>query len=287
MKRWLIVAVAALPALVGGLSSSAESATDESAWTIPSNKEDFHVFLLMGQSNMAGGIKGEHLTEEDKTPVPYVIYIPTLAEKRFTWRPAAHPLHTRRNRPKSFGLGLPFAKQYLASNPGVTVGLIPVAFGGHCIEKLNKGTKVYSNAVSKAAFASQQGVIKGILWHQGESDASTRNPDRPANYEKRLHQLIADCRAELGAPTLPFIVGDLAPLYGVGEDPNPDPARVAAIDTIRTVLKTLPDKVERTAWVSSEGLTCCDAPKHTHFDKASYIELGQRYAESYRGLTVQ
>jgi hypothetical protein len=38
------------------------------------------------------------------------------------------------------------------------------------------------------------------------------------------------------------------------------------------------------ALVETTGLTYSDAPKCTHFDKGSYITLGQRYAEAYEGM---
>jgi len=50
---------------------------DASDWAIPANKEDFHVFLLMGQSNMAG--YGE-LQPGDEKPVPSVLRIPTKGD---------------------------------------------------------------------------------------------------------------------------------------------------------------------------------------------------------------
>jgi len=71
-------------------------------------------------------------------------------------------------------------------------------------------------------------------------------------------------------------------LFGIGADnPNPDPERVAKINKVRNALKSVPDKVKNTACVSTTGLTYVDAPKCTHFDRESYIILGQRYCEAY------
>ena len=271
--RWIVIGV---------VSASLKAAADN--WQIPAKKADFHVFLLMGQSNMAGGDKEEHLLPEDKQPVPHIVYIPTLSTKNFAWKPAAHPLHVRPNRPKSFGLGLPFAQQYLKDHPGVTVGLIPVAFGGHCIDKLNIGTPVYEDAMKKAAFAAERGTIKGILWHQGESD--TVGEERPNSYAEKLYKLIADVRTDLQIKDLPFIVGDLAELYGIGETRDrATPEKVAQIEKVRDVLKSLPEKVANTGFVDTRWLTYSDSPKCTHFDRASYIILGKRYADIYEKLT--
>lgn len=243
-------------------------------WEIPAEKENFHVFLLMGQSNMAGGIKGDHLTEEDTTPVPHIVYIPTLA-KRFNWKPAAHPLHVRHNRPKSFGPGLPFAKEYLKNHPGVTVGLIPVAKGGARIDILKKGSNIYEDAMKKARFAAEKGTIKGVLWHQGESDC---RDERRKSYEGKLHKLIADVRTDLQIEDLSFIVGNLPEFRFIGKQPE----AIKGIKEIMAILRRIPEKVKNTGFVETTGLTACDAPKYSHFDRKSYIILGKRYCEAYK-----
>jgi len=109
--------------------AAAQEASNEDAWKVPAAKEQFHVFILMGQSNMSGYGK---LLPEDRKPVPRVVKLPTKGKQ--TWQPAAHPLHNRLKSDR-FGLGLPFASSYLKENPGVTVGLIPVAWGGAGIDQ--------------------------------------------------------------------------------------------------------------------------------------------------------
>jgi hypothetical protein len=248
-------------------------------WKIPVDKENIHIFLLMGQSNMAGGIHGRELTDEDKTPVPGI-----LIRRGKGWIPAAHPIHLG-GKKNGFGLGLPFAKQYKEHHPGVTVGLVPCASGGKRIDLLKKGSNLYRAAMGKSQLALEMGTIKGVLWHQGESDTVTH--ERADSYEATLHQLIADVRADLGILDLPFIVGDLGQLYGIGENTNPDPDKVARVAKVRAVLRDVPKKVELTAIVETTGLTYSDAPKCTHFDKESYIRLGQRYAEAYERVRSQ
>jgi hypothetical protein len=249
------------------------------AWKLPAKKENFQVFLLMGQSNMSGFAP---MLREDRRPVPRVVYLPTTQQKKkeektreLIWKPAAHPLHNR-HKTDRFGLGLPFAKEYLKDKPGVVVGLIPVAWGGAPIDFLKKGTPVYADASKKARFARKQGVIKGVLWHQGESD--TVNAARADSYEKKLHTLIADLRKDLGDKRLPFIVGNLAEFYGTGKD-HSKPERIRLINQIRQALRDLPRKVPGTGFVESTG--CSSADKHmVHFDRKSYIILGKRYAAS-------
>lgn len=263
-------------------SSQAEAdstnAADD-AWQLPAEKENIHIFLLMGQSNMAGGMKKEHLLPEDKKPVPHVIYIPTSA-KRFSWKPAAHPLHVHHNRPRSFGLGLPFPKEYLKNHPGVTVGLIPVAKGGARIDILKKGSNIYEDAMNKSKFAAETGTIKGVLWHQGESDC---REERRQTYEGKLHQLIADIRRDLQIEDLPFIVGNLPEFRVIGKEPE----TIVGIKKIMGILRRVPEQVKNTGFVETTGLTACDAPKYSHFDRESYVTLGQRYAEAYEQVANQ
>jgi len=239
-------------------------------WQIPADKEKFHVFLLYGQSNMAGGIKPwqpGHLLPEDKIPVPHLLQVKSGRPLSVTggWFPAAHPLHVRPGRPNSFGLGIPFAIEYMKRNPGITVGLLPCAYGGKRMDLLKEDSGLYRAAIGRCKFAQETGTIKGILWHQGESDAF--NEQRAATYEEKLHQLVAAFRKELGLPDLPFIAGEITLKY-----PKTNPVQVAN--------RTLPEKVKNTGWVTIEGLTFVDGNKKVHFDRESYIKLGHRYCNT-------
>lgn len=266
-----LLSVTALPAA----EQQKRDSLKKDAWTIPAGKNDFHVFILMGQSNMSGFGR---ILPEDKKPVPHVVKLPTKGGIR--WEPAAHPLHNRL-RSDRFGLGLPFAKEYLKDKPGVVVGLIPVAWGGAPIDMLKKSTPTYSDVIKKARFAKTRGVIKGVLWHQGESDTVSRT--RTDSYEKKLHQLIADLRKDVGDGHLPFIVGNLAEFYGTGPG-HSAPDRVKRIDRVRLILRTLPKKVANTGFV--ESTNCASPDRHkVHFDRNSYVILGKRYAKVYKQMT--
>ena len=245
-------------------------------WQIPAKKEDFHVFVLYGQSNMAGGIKerfGGKLRPEDTSPTPHILQVRAHARLfgQRGWFPAVHPLHIIPGRPESFGLGLPFAKEYLKRNPGVTVGLLPCAYGGKRMDLLKEGSGLYNAAIAKCRFAQQTGTIKGILWHQGESDAF--NEERCKAYEGHLHQMIAAFRRDIGDPDLPFISGEIS----VKNYSKDNPVQVAN--------RTLPQKVRRTGWVRTDDLTFCDGPnKNVHFDRESCIKMGHRYCDELMGI---
>ena len=264
-----------LPLFLVCLSAMIPALADD--WTIPAKSENFHVFLLMGQSNMEGaGL----MVPGDEKPVPGIVLVPTVPPNGLAWQPAAHPLHNRSKTSKQVGLGLSFAVEYRKTHPGVTVGLIPVGWSGQPIDRLNKGTPVYADAIKKAEWAMSQGVVKGVLWHQGESDTVT--PDLSDSYAKKLDKLVSDIRSDLALPNLPFVAGQLADFYGTSSDHNA-PDRVVRIATVQKALRELPDRVPHTAWVPTKGLKSLDWHM-VHFDRESYIELGKRYARALNTL---
>jgi hypothetical protein len=230
-------------------------------------KESFHLFLLAGQSNMAGrGI----VAEEDREANPRVL----MLGRDGKWVPAVDPMHW--DKPAAgVGLGRTFGLEMAKAIPGVTIGLIPCAVGGSPIESWMPGafdeptkTHPWDDAMSRALPALEVGTLKGILWHQGESDS---NEARAPLYEARLHDLIARFRKDLDAPLVPFLAGQLGRFAEV-----PWNAHREQVDQVH---RSLPDRVEATAFVSSEGLV--HKGDKVHFDAESYRELGRRYAAVY------
>jgi hypothetical protein len=127
------------------------------------------------------------------------------------------------------------------------------------------------------------GTLKGVLWHQGESD--TVEQTRTDAYEERLHRLIEDTRKDLGKLRLPFIVGNLAEFYGTGKD-HKAPDRVARISRIKEILRSLPKKIPHTGFVESTGCNPAARAK-VHFDRRSCILLGHRYAKVYADMMIK
>jgi hypothetical protein len=280
MKR-LAPTIIAVCGMIAASGLAAEDKPDSDSWTIPSDKKNFHVFLLMGQSNMSGGTG---LVPADTQPVPNVLKMLYAKQgKEPKWVPGAHPLHPRRpNKKRRHGPGISFAQTYVADKPGVVVGLVPMAWGGRSIDQLNKGSGIYKDAIRHVKAATQAGILKGVLWHQGESD--TVDQVKTDAYEEKLHRLIDDVRDDLGDAELPFIVGDLAEFYGTGKDHNA-PDRVARISKVRGVLRSLPEKVRRTGFVESTGCSPAAGAK-VHFERKSYVLLGKRYAKAYAEMVA-
>jgi hypothetical protein len=234
-------------------------------------KENFHLFLLVGQSNMAG--RGE-VTPDDQYPDPRVL----MLSREGRWVPAVDPMHFDKPAVVGVGLGRTFGLEIAKATPGVTIGLIPCAVGGSPIETWEPGafdeaTKTHprDDAMARARLALPAGTLKGILWHQGESDST---PERAGLYAQRLHALIARFRTELTAPTVPFIAGQM----GIFPE-SPWSAEKKIVDRVH---QDLPAQVKGTAFVSAGGLT--HKGDKVHFDAASYRELGKRYAAAFLAM---
>jgi hypothetical protein len=226
----------------------------------PPPKPRFHVYLLMGQSNMAG--RGR-MTEADRRPVERV----WMLDKENRWVPAAHPLHFDKPKIAGVGVGIAFAKRMNAEDPAIQIGLVPCAVGGTPLSRWSEGGDLYQNAVARAKVAMQRGTLKGVLWHQGESDTGT--PENANTYGERLARMIGDLRAELGSPKLPFVAGRLGEFY-VRAKKRP------GVVTVDAALAALPKRVERTGCASAEGLD--HKGDVVHFDADALREFGRRYA---------
>jgi hypothetical protein len=250
------------------LSAAAPPSAASSA--VPKN---LHLFLLAGQSNMAG--RGE-IEAGDRLPIEHVFALDARGE----WVPAVDPVHW--DKPSAgVGLARSFAVEYLKHHPGASVGFIPAACGGSPISswapgEYFDGTKShpYDDAMARARRAVASGTLKGILWHQGESD---RSPELAARYERALTALIERFRHDLRAPKLPFVIGQLGQFAGAG------PWDAAGLEVDRAQ-RSVAAKVPYSAFVSSDGLT--SNPDHLHFDAASLREFGKRYAVAFGGIQV-
>ena len=221
-------------------------------WAAPDD-ERFDVFLLIGQSNMAGRAP---IAAEETAPIKGAF----LLNAEDAWEQAAVPLNRYSTIRKGLGMqklnpGYTFCRVMLEKNPGVSIGMVVNAKGGTRIEQWAKGTKFYKEAIRRTEAARKQGVLKGILWHQGES-----NQGNPEAYLKQLVTLVEDLRTDLGMPDLPFIAGQVNQLPSINEE-----------------IARLPGQLPDTGYVSSEGLKAMD---RWHFDAKSMKLLGERYAEA-------
>jgi hypothetical protein len=258
MIRFSLFALAAL--------STFALAADPPSVPQPPADAEMQLFLLIGQSNMAGRGKIE---PEDLVPHPRVWKL----TKEDTWAPGVDPLHYDHPNIAGVGLGTSFGKAVADARPAAHIGLIPCAVGGTSIDKWKKGDKLYDEALRRAKLAMKRGKLAGILWHQGESDSGT--PEKRAAYPAKLERLIADLRADLESPDAPFVLGQLCPSRE---------AKAPGNNEMNALLLEFPKSHPNTACAESNGLT--DKGDLTHFDAKSLREFGKRYAQAYLKLAA-
>lgn len=234
-------------------------------------KKNFQLFLLAGQSNMAGRGK---LDEQARQVDPYILAL----NKKQEWQVAMDPLHW--DKPAAgTGIGKPFAKIILEKNPGITIGLIPTACGGSPIATWQPGkhwaqtkSHPWDDSIAAAKLAMKSGTLKAILWHQGESDASAESAPL---YEKALEDLITRFRAELGTPDLPFIIGQLGRF--------PEKPWTPEREAIDAAQQAVAKKMKNVRFVPIAN------PKsigdHLHFDTPTLRAFANGYADAYLGIS--
>nr|MBI1231116.1 sialate O-acetylesterase [Cytophagales bacterium] len=216
------------------------------------------IFLVIGQSNMAGRAE---ITTDLTDPIPGVYLFAGLEDS--LWVPAKNPLNlysTIRKDKEMQRLGptYRFAQVIRKDDPSREIGLVVNAKGGTALAEWMPGTHFYKEALSRVKAAAKQGKIRGVIWHQGESDLG-----KLETYLPDLLLLIQKLRTDLGMPELPFIAGHIA------ED---QPERKAFNDLI----DQLPDMLPFTAVVHGKATKTFD---RVHFDTESQLLMGQRYGE--------
>ena len=226
----------------------------------------FHLYLLIGQSNMAGrGVVDEESSQTNAKVLTFT--------KAREWAPAADPIHF--DKPSAgVGPGVAFGKHMAALDTSVRIGLIPCAVGGTSIKAWVPGaedkatrTHPYSDMVERVVEARKAGVIKGIIWHQGESDRNSAT-----GYAKLLSELVGRLRSEFGEE-LPFVSGELSSFNPKDDEPT---------QRLNAELHSLERSLKRYACISSEGLG--HKGDKLHYDAAAARVLGKRYAEKLAEL---
>lgn len=249
-----------------------------------SQDKNFYIFLSFGQSNMEGNAKFEPqdtVNVDSRFRVLEAVDCPNLGRSKGNWYTAIPPLCR-------CGTGLTpvdyFGRTMIANLPeNVRVGVINVAIGGCKIELFDKDNyesyvattpnwlknmvkeydgNPYGRLVEMAKLAQKDGVIKGILLHQGESNTNDTLWTKKVKvvYDNLLKDL------HLKAKKVPLIAGETV---------NADQGGICA--SMNKIIATLPQTIKNAHVVSSSG--CTDAADNLHFDAAGYRELGKRYAD--------
>lgn len=206
---------------------------------------------------------------------------PDLNRTKGKWYTAVPPLSRCRTglTPADY-----FGRTMVANLPAdVRVGVINVAVGGCKIELFDKDNyqsyvataptwmtgminqydgNPYGRLVELAKIAQKDGVIKGILLHQGESNSN--DTLWPGKVKIVYDNLLKDLN--LKAEKVPLLAGETV---------NADQGGICA--GMNKIIARLPQTISNAHVISSAG--CTDAPDNLHFDAAGYRELGRRYAE--------
>ena len=249
---------------------------------------NFYVFLCFGQSNMESGgrMAGMDRSVDKRFQVMADFDSDTREWKRGNWYDAVPPVSARGN-----GICMIdyFGRTMVANlPPNVRVGVIKCSVPGAKIELFEKDTftnyvktapawminfikdydgNPYQYLVDQARRAQKDGVIKGILLHQGESNAGDR--EWPNKVKGIYGNLIKDLN--LKPEDVPLLAGETV---------NADQKGVCA--GFNKILAELPKTLPNSYLVSSAGCTC--NPDHLHFNAAGSRELGDRYGEKMLAL---
>lgn len=244
----------------------------------------FYVFICFGQSNMEGSapIEDQDKTVNDRFQVFAVVGAPNLRREKGKWYPAAPPLcrGTTGLCPADY-----FGRTLVANLPEhIRVGVINVSVAGTKIELFDEDTREeyaktaepwkaniikqyegnpYARLVEAAKAAQKDGVIKGILLHQGESN--TGDHEWPSKVKKIYDRLMSDL--SLDPKAVPLLAGEVV---------HADQKGVCA--SMNSIIAKLPDTLPNSYVVTSSGVPC--GPDHLHFTSAGYRDLGKRYAET-------
>ena len=250
---------------------------------------NFFVFLCFGQSNMEGfpGVEQQDKTNVDERfQVLAAVDFPRLGRTNGNWYPAVPPLC----RPSTGLCPADYFGRTMVSNlpPDIKVSVVNVSVAGCKIELFEKdnfqtyastappwmtniiaayGGNPYAHLVEMAKLAQKDGVIKGILLHQGESN--TNDKEWPNKVKGIYENLLNDLNLKAGA--VPLLAGEL-----VNADQQ---GRCASMNKI---IDDLPKTIPTAHVISSEG--CTGRPDHLHFTPPGYRKLGTHYAEEMLSL---
>ena len=247
---------------------------------------NFYIFLCFGQSYMEGNARPEAVDLESPGSrfllMPAVDF-PNKGRKMGEWCEASAPLC----RPNT---GLTpadwFGRTMVASTPdNIRIGVIHVAIGGidikgflpDSIENYAKNkapqwmkgmlaaydNNPYERLVTLAKKAQKDGVIKGILMHQGETN--TGDPKWAGMVKQVYENLCGDL--QLKPEEVNLYVGNIVQAGGKG-----------VCIGCKKQIDELPNTIHTSQVISSDD--CSNGPDRLHFDAAGYRELGCRYGEA-------
>lgn len=252
--------------------------------TVFAQDPNFHIYLCFGQSNMEGSadIEEQDKIGVDRFKVLQSMDCSNLDRQEGNWYVAVPPLSQCYSNlsPADY-----FGRNMVANLPdSVTVGVVSVAIGGCDIRLFDKdiyqdfcstypepwflnkikgyGGDPYTRLINLAKKAQKDGVIKGILLHQGETNEG--DPQWPSYVEAIYNNMLKDLSLE--ADEVPLLAGEVV---------HADQGGICA--SMNEIIDQLPETVPTAYVISSQG--CSVREDSVHFNSAGVRELGKRYAE--------
>lgn len=252
-----------------------------SAFLTNAQDKNFYIYLCIGQSNMEGNAKFEpqDTIVDSRFQVMETLDCPNLNRTKGKWYTARPPLcrcYTGLTPADYFGRTL---VSHLPKK--VKVGVINVAIGGCKIELFDKDNyqsyvatapgwmlnmikdydgNPYARLVEIAKLAQKDGVIKGILLHQGESN--TNDTLWTSKVKLVYDNLMKDLN--LNPKDVPLLAGEVV---------NADQGGACA--SMNKIIAQLPKTISNSYVISSAG--CPQRGDNLHFTAEGYRMLGKRY----------
>jgi hypothetical protein len=247
-----------------------------------SQDPNFYIYLCFGQSNMEGAASPEAQDSivDERFRVLEVVDCPNLNRIKGNWYTAVPPLCRCWSglSPADY-----FGRTMVANLPdSIRIGIINVSIGGCKIELFDKHNyqsyvstapdwlqnmvkeydgNPYARLVEMAKLAQNDGIIKGILLHQGESN--TNDSLWTQKVKGVYDNLLSDLN--LSPNSIPLLAGEVV---------RADQGGICA--SMNGIIATLPQTLPNSYVISSIG--CTDKQDNLHFTAEGYRKFGKRYA---------
>lgn len=243
---------------------------------------NFHIYLAFGQSNMEGqgNIESQDKTVDKRFQVLWSTNETNCGKKLGEWSDAVPPLASCSGK---LGPADYFGRTMVEKTDSkIRVGIVDVAVAGCSIQLFDSpinqsymnqqagwfkqrveayGGKPYERLIEMAKKAQEDGVIKGIIFHQGETDAG--DGQWPSKVKAVYNRILKDLGLE---GDIPFLAGEVL-RSGMSKGANNNIAK-------------LPQQSKNFYVISSEGFNqALGDGQNVHFTSQEYRDFGKRYAE--------
>lgn len=242
---------------------------------------NFYIFLCFGQSNMEGQgtIEPQDTTVNSRFKVFQALDCPNLCRTKGNWYVAEPPTCQCYSKlsPADY-----FGRTMVENLPdSIEIGIFNVAIGGCDIRLFDKEMyqsydstyteswftdkiaayegNPYKYLIDLAQMAQKDGVIKGILLHQGETN--TGQIEWLSYVKKIYNDMLTDL--SLCAESVPLLAGEVLATEG------------SCCSTMNPIINQLPEAIPTAHVISSAG---CQGQDFAHFNSEGYRVLGKRYA---------